>query len=66
MAAQPSPAPLQALPPEGGLGCPEPGCGAPAVLLDRFWLASTAGPVAHWKTRCADGHVRTPRVDERG
>ncbi len=64
MSAQPPPSPLAPLPPEGTLACPEPGCDAAAVLLDRFWLPSTAGPVAHWKTRCAKGHVRTPRMDE--
>ena len=63
MTAQPS-FTLHPVPPAGGLACPEPGCGAGAVLLDRFWLPSTSGPVAHWKTRCAGGHVRTPRMEE--
>ncbi len=66
MSAQPTPSPLPTLPPAGALACPEPGCGARAVVLDRFWLPSTSGPVAHWKTRCERGHVRTPRLDERG
>ncbi len=66
MSTQPVPVPQVTRPPEGGLACPEPGCTAPAVLLDRFWLPSTGGLVAHWKTRCARGHVRTPRVEEGG
>lgn len=63
MPARPSPTSPPTRPPEGGLACPEPGCGAAAVLLDRFWLPSTSGPVAHLKTRCAAGHVRTPRLE---
>lgn len=34
--------------------CPE--CGEPAEILYRTTLPSTDGPVAHVKTRCADGH----------
>lgn len=30
--------------------CPE--CGAPAQVVDRFVLASTHGPVEHWRLRC--------------
>ena len=45
------------------IACPEPGCGVPAGIVDRFVLASTAGPVEHVKTWCLDGHGFTQRVD---
>ena len=45
------------------IACPEPGCGVPAGVVDRFVLASTSGPVEHVKTRCLDGHGFTPPVD---
>jgi len=45
------------------IACPEPGCLAPAEVLDRFTLASTDGPVAHVRTMCLAGHGFTPPVD---
>jgi hypothetical protein len=47
------------------VACPEPGCAAPAEVLERFALASTSGPVEHCKTVCVGGHVRTPPADVR-
>jgi hypothetical protein len=35
-------------------GCPE--CGAPAEVVDRFELVSTAGPVEHVKFVCVRRH----------
>ena len=35
------------------IACPQ--CGAPAQITERFWLASTAGPVEHLKTGCIKG-----------
>jgi hypothetical protein len=46
------------------IGCPEPGCHAPAEILERFVLPSTDGPVWHLKTSCLQGHVRTPLADD--
>jgi hypothetical protein len=43
--------------------CPEPRCRAPATVVDRFWLPSTDGPVAHVKTWCESKHWFTPRVE---
>jgi hypothetical protein len=37
------------------VACPEPGCAAPAEVLERFVLASTSGPVEHSKTVCVGG-----------
>ena len=34
--------------------CPD--CAAPAEVLDRFVLESTAGPVDHARVRCVRGH----------
>ena len=45
------------------IACPEPGCGVPAGIVDRFVLASTAGPVEHVRTWCLEGHGFTQRVD---
>jgi hypothetical protein len=42
--------------------CPDPGCGSPAEVVDRWTLESTDGPVAHVTTRCVCRHVFTPRV----
>jgi hypothetical protein len=39
------------------LPCPDPGCGAPAEVIDRFTLSSTSGPIEHVKTRCVHRHV---------
>jgi hypothetical protein len=35
-------------------GCPE--CGAPAEVVDRFELTSTAGPVEHVELMCVRRH----------
>jgi hypothetical protein len=45
------------------IACPEPGCGVPAGVVERFVLPSTGGPVEHVKTWCLDGHGFTQRVD---
>ncbi len=37
--------------------CPEPTCGAPAEVTDRFTLQSTDGPIEHAKTYCARRHI---------
>lgn len=42
---------------------PCPQCGAPARITERFWLASTAGPVEHLKTGCVNHHWLTPRAE---
>jgi hypothetical protein len=36
--------------------CPEPGCGMPAEVLDRYTLLATDGPVEHIAVRCVDRH----------
>jgi hypothetical protein len=41
---------------------PCPQCGGPARITERFWLASTDGPVEHLKTGCVNHHWLTPRV----
>jgi hypothetical protein len=43
--------------------CPDSTCGASAVVVDRWTLESTDGPVAHVRTECARGHVYTPMVE---
>jgi hypothetical protein len=45
------------------ISCPEPGCSAPAEVLDRLVLESTSGPVAHVKARCLNGHGFTLAPD---
>ena len=35
-------------------GCPQ--CQDPAEVTDRFWLASTDGPVEHVAVHCTAGH----------
>jgi hypothetical protein len=45
------------------IACPEIGCSVPAGVVERFVLASTAGPVEHVKTWCLEGHGFTQRVD---
>jgi len=37
--------------------CPEPACGVPAEVTDRFTLPSTDGPIEHVKTYCARRHI---------
>ena len=32
-------------------------CGLPAVILDRYVLPSTDGPIEHVRTRCTAGHA---------
>jgi hypothetical protein len=44
--------------------CPEPGCSAPAEIVDRFVLSSTSGPVEHVQTRCLNQHVDTPLAEQ--
>jgi hypothetical protein len=39
---------------------PCPQCGAPARVIERFWLSSTDGPVEHLKTGCINNHWLTP------
>jgi hypothetical protein len=43
------------------IACPQ--CGTPARITERFWLASTAGPVEHLKTGCVNDHWLTPRAE---
>ena len=45
------------------IACPEPGCGVPAGVVDRFALASTEGPVELVRTWCLEGHGFTQPVD---
>jgi hypothetical protein len=49
--------------------CPEPGCTAPAEIVDRRTLPSTDAPTEHVKVRCSQRHwfvlpvsmLRSPR-----
>ena len=43
--------------------CPQPDCGVPARIVDRWVWASRDGPVEHVKTWCASGHSVTPALD---
>jgi hypothetical protein len=43
--------------------CPEPRCGAPAEVVDRWTWTSSHGPVEHVKTWCVNGHWFTPPLD---
>jgi hypothetical protein len=43
------------------ISCPQ--CRAPAQITERFWLASTDGPVEHLKTGCVNDHWLTPRAE---
>jgi hypothetical protein len=36
--------------------CPEPGCVAPAEIVDRFVQGSTDGPIEHVRIRCVRRH----------
>ena len=45
------------------LACPDPSCGTPAEVVDRFVLASTEGPAEHVRTWCLAGHGFTPLVE---
>jgi hypothetical protein len=42
---------------------PCPQCGAPARIVERFWLGSTAGPVEHLRIGCANHHWLTPLAE---
>jgi hypothetical protein len=37
-------------------------CGAPAEIVERFWLDSTDGPIQHLKTTCLSKHWLTLRA----
>jgi hypothetical protein len=39
------------------VSCPEPACHAPAEVLDRYPLGSTAGPWEHVRTYCVRRHI---------
>jgi hypothetical protein len=43
------------------IACPQ--CGAPAEVVQRFWLPSTDGPVEHLKTTCVSKHWLTPPAE---
>jgi hypothetical protein len=45
------------------IACPDPACGAPATIVDRWTWGSSDGPVEHVKTGCERGHWFTPTVD---
>jgi hypothetical protein len=45
----------------GTIACPQ--CGAPAQITGRFRLDSTAGPVEHLQTGCANNHWLTPLAE---
>jgi hypothetical protein len=39
------------------VSCPDPACHAPAEILDRYPLGSTAGPWEHVRTYCVRRHI---------
>jgi hypothetical protein len=43
------------------IACPQ--CGAPARIIERFWLDSTDGPIEHLKTGCVNHHWLTPPAE---
>jgi hypothetical protein len=45
------------------VSCPQRTCTLPAQIVDRWVWASSAGPVEHVKTWCANGHWFTPTLD---
>lgn len=55
MTAEPQPLELAA--------CPEPGCDAPAEVVDRWTWPSTDGPAVHVATHCVAGHRYTHTED---
>ncbi len=42
---------------------PCPQCGASALITERFWLGSTAGPVEHVRIGCVNNHWLTPLAE---
>jgi hypothetical protein len=48
------------------IACPDPACGAPARIVDRWTWGSSDGPVEHVKTGCQRGHWFTPTVESLG
>ncbi len=40
------------------VACPEPGCTAPAEVIDHHIAISTSGPVPMTRTRCIGKHIR--------
>jgi hypothetical protein len=53
--------------------CPEPGCDAPAEIIERYPLSSTAEPIEHAKILCLRRHwfllpvsmLTSPRLESR-
>ena len=45
------------------IACPDPTCGAPATIVDRWTFRSSDGPIEHVKTGCERGHWFTPTVE---
>jgi hypothetical protein len=43
------------------IACPQ--CGAPAEIIQRFWLDSTDSPIQHFQTICLSKHWLTPRTE---
>jgi hypothetical protein len=39
--------------------CPEPACGLPAEITDRFVLRSTDGPIEYVRAYCLGKHIFT-------
>jgi hypothetical protein len=39
------------------IACPDPVCGAPAEVVEKFVASSTQGPVVHFKTYCVGRHA---------
>jgi hypothetical protein len=51
------------------IACPDPVCGAPAEVVDKFVASSTQGPVVHLRTHCVGRHsflVPADRVSDPG
>jgi hypothetical protein len=45
------------------IACPDPACGAPARIVDRWTFGSTSGLVEHVKTGCVNNHWLTPLAE---
>ncbi len=41
------------------IACPDPLCGLPAEVVDRFTFSSTDGPIEHVRTYCLHRHIFT-------